>query len=237
MADSNLFGGIGGAVGGMAGAAMNYIQYQQQRKDERKREEARRKALAEAGMRADATYQQIEDMLRDANEGRYEWSTPEQKELYQQMVNEYGPDVYNFDKFPYDKSVEDFLNPEAEKIAELAGLKKQAELAGMGAAKGSGADAVMGYSKWEAAEKLYNDAQKALQEDRGQAYQEYGDYIDRMQKKLDTMNQGTLNKISLLGGNIGKDEQAQSDMISDLISLMSDKASGQINMGVAGASA
>lgn len=237
MADSNLFGGIGGAVGGMAGAAMNYIQYQQQRKDERRREAARRKDLAEAGMRADATYQQIEDMLRDANEGRYEWSTPEQKELYQQMVNEYGPDVYNFDKFQYDKSVEDFLNPEAEKIAELAGLKKQAELAGMGAAKGSGADSVMGYSKWEAAEKLYNDAQKALQEDRGQAYQEYGDYIDRMQKKLDTMNQGSLNKISLLGGNIGKDEQAQSDMISDLISLMSDKASGQINMGVAGASA
>jgi hypothetical protein len=129
------------------------------------------------------------------------------------------------------------MNPEAEKIAELAGLKKQAELAGMGAGRGTAADSVMGYSKWDAAEKLYKDAQDALRDDRTQAYQEYGDYIDRMQRKLDTINQGNLNKIELLGGNISKAEDQRNDAIADLLAIMGDKAASKVNLGVAGASA
>jgi len=224
---------IGGIAGGMFDTAMNYIQSEKNRKEAKRASQEKARRIAEAGQAADVTYNDIIDMLEDYKAGQYEWATPEQKEMYQQLVTSYEPQTYDFDKFSYDKTTEDFLNPEAEKIAELAGLKKQAELAGMGAAKGSGADAVMGYSKWEAAEKLYNDAQRALQEDRGQAYQEYGDYIDRMQRKLDTMNQGTLNKISLLGGNIGKDEEAQSDYMADLISVMGDRAASKINTGIA----
>lgn len=225
----------GGVAGGMFDTAMNYIQNEQNRKETRRAAQEKARRIGEAGAAADATYNDILDMLEDFNSGQYEWATPEQKELYQQLVSTYEPQTYEFGKFSdqYNKTVEDFLNPEAEKIAELAGLKKQAELAGMGAAKGSGADAVMGYSKWEAAEKLYEDAQRALQEDRGQAYQEYGDYIDRMQKKLDTINQGTLNKINLLGGNIGKSEEAQSDYMADLIAVMGDQAASRINTGVA----
>jgi len=224
---------IGGIAGGMFDTAMNYIQSEKNRKEAKRASQEKARRIAEAGQAADVTYNDIIDMLEDYKAGQYEWATPEQKEMYQQLVTSYEPQTYDFDKFSYDKTTEDFLNPEAEKIAELAGLKKQAELAGIGAAKGSGADAVMGYSKWEAAEKLYNDAQRALQEDRGQAYQEYGDYIDRMQRKLDTMNQGTLNKISLLGGNIGKDEEAQSDYMADLISVMGDRAASKINTGIA----
>jgi hypothetical protein len=239
MADSNLFGGIGGAVGGMAGAAMNFVEYQQQREDERRREDARRKALAEAGAKADTTFQSMQDILEEAQKGQYEWATPEQKELYQQMVNEYAPQTYEFGKFSdeYNKTAEDFLNPEAEKIAELAGLRKQGELAGMGAGRGTGADALIGYSKWQAAEDLWKDAQEQAYRDRSQAYQEYGDYIDRQQKKLDTINQGNLQKISLLQGNIAASEQQKSDNLSDLLAIMGDKSSGQINLGVAGASA
>lgn len=224
---------VGGLAGGMFDTAMNYIQSEKNRKEAKRAAQEKARRIAEAGQEADVTYNDIMDMLEDFRAGQYEWATPEQKEMYQSLVTSYEPQTYDFDKFSYDKTVEDFLNPEAEKIAELAGLKKQAELAGMGAAKGSGADAVMGYSKWEAAEKLYEDAQNALQQDRGQAYQEYGDYIDRMQKKLDTINQGTLNKISLLGGNIGKSEEAQSDYIADLISVMGDRAASKINTGIA----
>lgn len=226
---------VGGIAGGMFDTAMNYIQSEKNRTAQQRAAQEKARRISEAGAAADATYNDILDLLEDFKAGQYEWATPEQKELYQQLVSTYEPQTYEFEKFSdqYNKTVEDFLNPEAEKIAELAGLKKQAELAGMGAAKGSGADAVMGYSKWEAAEKLYEDAQKALQEDRGQAYQEYGDYIDRMQKKLDTINQGTLNKINLLGGNIAKSEQAESDFMADLISVMSDQAASRINTGVA----
>lgn len=224
---------VGGVAGGMFDTAMNYIQNEKNRAAQERAAQEKARRIGEAGMAADATYNDILDMLKDFEAGQYEWSTPEQKELYQQLVTSYEPQTYDFGKFEYGKSVDDFLNPEAEKIAELAGLKKQAELAGMGAAKGSGADSVMGYSKWEAAEKLFEDAQNALREDRGQAYQEYGDYIDRMQKKLDTINQGTLNKINLLGGNISRDEEAQSDYMADLISVMADQAASKINTGVA----
>ena len=224
---------VGGVAGGMFDTAMNYIQNEKNRAAQERAAQEKARRISEAGMAADATYNDILDMLEDFKAGQYEWATPEQKELYQQLVTSYEPQTYDFGKFEYGKSVDDFLNPEAEKIAELAGLKKQAELAGMGAAKGSGADSVMGYSKWEAAEKLFEDAQNALREDRGQAYQEYGDYIDRMQKKLDTINQGTLNKINLLGGNISRDEEAQSDYMADLLSVMADQAASKINTGVA----
>lgn len=224
---------VGGVAGGMFDTAMNYIQNEKNRAAQERAAQEKARRIGEAGMAADATYNDILDMLKDFEAGQYEWATPEQKELYQQLVTSYEPQTYDFGKFEYGKTVDDFLNPEAEKIAELAGLKKQAELAGMGSAKGSGADSVMGYSKWEAAEKLFEDAQNALREDRGQAYQEYGDYIDRMQKKLDTINQGTLNKINLLGGNISRDEEAQSDYMADLISVMADQAASKINTGVA----
>ena len=224
---------VGGIAGGMFDTAMNYIQSEKNRTEAKRTAQEKARRITEAGQAADVTYNDILDMLEDFKAGQYEWATPEQKELYQQLVTSYEPETYDFGKFEYGKTAEDFLNPEAEKIAELAGLKKQAELAGMGAAKGSGADAVMGYSKWEAAEKLYEDAQRALQEDRGQAYQEYGDYIDRMQKKLDTINQGKLNKISILGGNIAKEQEAESDYMADLIAVMGDRAASKINTGIA----
>ena len=230
---------VAGAVQGISSPIFGYAQYQQQRNDEKNRENRRRQALAEAGAKADTTFQSMEDVLAEAQKGQYEWATPEQKELYQQMVNEYAPQTYEFGKFSdeYNKTAEDFLNPEAEKIAELAGLRKQGELAGMGAGRGTGADALIGYSKWQAAEDLWKDAQEQAYRDRSQAYQEYGDYIDRQQRKLDTINQGNLQKIQLLQGNIAASEQQKSDNLSDLLAIMGDKASGQINLGVAGASA
>ena len=225
----------GGVAGGMFNTAMNYIQNEKNRAEEKRAAQEKASRIGEAGAAAGATYQEIEDMIREAQAGQYEWATPKQKKLYQDLVTSYEPQTYEFGKFSdqYNKTVEDFLNPEAEKIAELAGLKKQAELAGMGAGRGTAADAVTGYSKWEAAEKLYKDAQDALRDDRSQAYQEYGDYIDRMQRKLDTLNQGTLNKINLLGGNISQQQQAELELLSDLIGVKQDKAQTEINTGVA----
>ena len=223
----------GGLAGGMFDTAMTYIQNEKNRAEQKRAAQEKARRIYEAGREAEATYQDIEDMIREAQAGQFEWATPEQKEMYQDLVTSYEPQTYDFDKFSYGKTAEDFLNPEAEKIAELAGLKKQAELAGMGASRGTAADAALGYSKWEAAEKLYNDAQQALREDRSQAYQEYGDYIDRMQRKLDTLNQGTLNKINLLGGNISQQQQAELDLLADLIGVKQDKAQTEINTGIA----
>ena len=65
--------------------------------------------------------------------------------------------------------------------------------------------------------------------DRSQAYREYGDYITNMQNKLNTISQGQLNKANLLGGAISNEQQQQSDYMADLLGIMGDKASTNVN--------
>lgn len=206
---------------------------EQQREWQEEMSKRKAEGIKTAGGQAMSTYNDIINMIKDNEAGRTSYLTPEMEKSYIDALQSYRPDAYDFKEFEYDKSVEDFLNPEASKIAELAGLQTQSELAGQGAAKGTGALANMGYSRWKAAEDLYKDAQTQLLADRSQTYKEYGDYIDRMQKKLDTLNTEKLQQINVLGGAIGSEQQAKSDFMADLIAAMGDKGATQANIGVA----
>lgn len=222
---------VGELIGGLAGAGVSaYNAYKEREAAEKARRE-KRQAVEQAARQAGATYDEMERLLREYDEGRISLVDDPMVEQYKTLISSYAPQTYEFGKFSdqYDKTIEDFLNPEAEKIANLAGLETQAQLAGSGAAKGTGALAGMGYSRWKAAEQLYKDAQQALKEDRSQAYTEYGDFIDRMQKKLDTVSQGQLEKAKLLGGAVQNEQTAQSDYMSDLLGIMGDRASTNIN--------
>lgn len=197
---------------------------QQAREDEKRQREAKQRAVQNAIAQGNVTFDQMQNILNDYNSGRIRLADDSMVSQYKDLISNYQPQVYDFDKFSYDKSVEDFIDPNAEKIAELAGLETQASQAGQGAAGGTGAMAGMGYNRWKAAEQLYKDATQQYNQDRSQAYQEYGDYIDRMQKKLDTISQGQLNKINLLAGATQNEQQQQSDYIADLLGVMGDKA-------------
>lgn len=218
-------------VGDVLNLGATMYNAEQDRRAEERAREAKREAVQTAADKAGTTYDQMKQLLDSYNTKRIKLADDKLIDQYKSLIKSYEPQVYDFEEFgpTYTKTVDDFMNPEAEKIAELAGLKTQANLAGQGAAKGSGALANLGYSRWSAAEQLYKDAQDALKEDRKQAYAEYGDYIDRMQKKLDTLNQGNLNKATLLGGAVSNEQTAQSDYMSDLLSIMGDKASTNVN--------
>ena len=205
---------------------------QQAREDERKRQEAKQRAVQNAGAQANVTYDQMMNMLNNYNDSRMKLADNDTVQQYRDLIQNYNPQVYDFDKFSYNKSVDDFINPEAEKIAQLAGLETQAQAAGQGAAKGTGGLANIGYSKWKAAENIYKDAQAQYNADRGQAYQQYGDFIDRMQNKLNTISKGQLEKANLLGGAIQNEQAAQGDYISDLLGLMGDKTQTNINTAI-----
>jgi len=227
----------GTIVGDILNAGVSAWNAYEEREAEEKARREKRAAVEKAAREAGATYDQIAQILRDYDQGRIRLTTEASEtedplvRQYKELISTYKPQTYDFGEFAptYTKTVEDFLNPEAEKIANLAGLETQAQLAGQGAAKGTGALAGMGYSRWKAAEDLYKDAQEQLRLDRSQAYTEYGDYIDRMQKKLDTLNKGQLDRASLLGGAVQSEQTAQSDYISDLVGMMQDKASTNIN--------
>lgn len=231
---------IAAIAGGAIDAASNaYQAYQQseenkkQRKYEKEMAERKAQGLKTIGGQTNAAYNQMMDIINEQETGRTSYLTPEMEQQYINLLENYEPQTYDFDQFQYDKTVEDFINPEASKIAEMAGLQTQADLAGQGAAKGTAGLANMGYSRWKAAEDLYKDAQNQMLAERSQAYQEYGDYIDRMQKKLDTVSQGQLQKALLLGGAIGQEQQAKSDYMADLLSVMGDKAASNANIGLA----
>lgn len=223
--------GWGSALGGFTNAAVNAINAAEERDEARRARQERARAVEQGRQMAMHDYDKMEELLRDYDAGRIRLADDQMVNDLKSAINSYEPEVYNFGKFgdEYNKTVDDFLNPEAERIANLAGLKTQADLASRGAAKGTGGLAGIGYSRWEAAEKLYNDAQQALQNDRTQAYTEYSDFIKNMQNKLDTLNQGKLKKIDLLSGAVSNEQTAQSDYMSDLMSLMGDRAQTNVN--------
>ena len=61
--------------------------------------------------------------------------------------------------------------------------------------------------------------------ERSQAYSEWSNYIDKMQRKLDAERSGTESKISMLGGAIGQQDQKESDYMADLLALLENKRS------------
>lgn len=197
---------------------------QQAREDEKRQREAKQRAVQSAIAQGNVTFDQMQNILNDYNSGRIRLADDSMVSQYKDLISNYQPQTYDFDEFSYDKTVDDYIDPNAQKIAELAGLETQASQVGQGAAGGTGAMAGMGYNRWKAAEQLYKDAQQQYNTERSQAYQEYGDYIDRMQKKLDTISQGQLNKINLLAGATQNEQQQQSDYIADLLGVMGDKA-------------
>lgn len=223
--------GIGGAIGGLTNAAVNAINAAEERDEARRARQERARSIEQGRQMAMHDYDKMAELLRDYDAGRIRLADDQMVNDLRSAINSYEPEVYNFGRFgdEYNKTVDDFLNPEAERIANLAGLKTQADLASRGAAKGTGGLAGIGYSRWEAAEKLYNDAQQALQNDRTQAYTEYSDFIRNMQNKLDTLNQGKLKKVDLLSGAVSNEQTAQSDYMSDLMSLMGDRAQTNVN--------
>ncbi len=225
---------MGSAFGGFVNAAVNAINAEAERDEARRARQDRAHAVEQGRQMAMHDYDTLEGMLSDYDQSRIRLADENTVKDLKQLMASYEPQVYDFGKFEdsYTKTIDDFLNPEAEKIANLAGLKTQADLASRGAAKGTGGLAGLGYSRWQAAEQLYKDAQQAMKDDRAQAYTEYGDYIDRMQKKLDTLNQGKINKINMLSGAVTNEQTAQSDYMADLVALMSDKAKTNIEAGI-----
>ena len=218
-------------IGEGLGSLVGLYNADKEREYKREQDEKRRRYMEYANTQAQNQYNNMMDLLDEYDANRMKYATPEMQQEFMDLVNSYKPSdyVYDFDKFNYDKSVDDFIDPNAQKISEMAGLQTQADATAGGAAGGTGALANMGYSRWQAASDLYKQAKQDLMNDRQQAYREYSDYIGNMQNKLNAMSTQQMGKINLLGGNIDKEQQLNSDYMSDLLGIMGDKAQTQIN--------
>lgn len=224
---------VGEIVGGFVNAATNMINAAEERNLQRELQQQKQREIQKALAQSNTQYQKMENLLKDYNDDRYNWADDATYKQFMDLVNNYDPNsyVYDFGKFgdEYNKTVDDFIDPNAQKITEMAGLQQQADSTVAGNAGGTGALANMGYSRWNAASDLYKQAQDDLYRDKNQAYQEYSDYITNMQNKLNTLSNQQMKKIDMLGGNVEKEEQAKSDYMSDLLGVMGDKAQSNIN--------
>lgn len=195
------------------------------------REKADRISTAVAG--GEATYDQIIDMLEDYKKGQTSLATPETYKVYSDLVSGFKPEdyQYDFEKFQYDKTLDDYMNPYIDEILQKAGsnVMHQYGKSGMG---DSGFEQMAAFrSEAEKMEDLRKSAMGEYRADRDFAYKEYSDYITNMQNKYNNMADLTSKQINLMSGAIQHDEGQQSDYMADLIAAMT----GKTNLGVQGA--
>lgn len=210
----------------LAGTAANLWSSSKNRESQermaREAEAERRARIAQGQSYLDQVLGQLETYHR----GQTQYATPEMKKQYQELVAYFDPSsmVYEPEKFEFGKGVEDYMDPYTEQIIQQAGqnVLHQYGKSGMG---DSGFEQMAAFrSEAEKLDELRKSAREEYQQDRQFAYQEYSDYINQMNNKYNQMANLTSQKINLLTGAIAHDEQQESDYMSDLLAVQTNKA-------------
>jgi hypothetical protein len=147
--------------------------------------------------------QQISDAIKNyyANNSTSKNTSYEDVDAYYDAIRNYDPNdyVYDFDEFDYDKTVDDFYNPNKDKIIDATAKTTQQTASGSGIGRGTGAATAIATDVADKNEALYNDALTQYNTDKASEYQEYSDYIDKNQNKLNALSQATNTQITNLG--------------------------------------
>lgn len=172
-----------------------------------------------------STYNQIEQMLTDYNNNRFKFATPAMQQKYIESMESFDPNnyVYNFGDFGYNKSVDDFINPNRDKILADVGKGVQATAAGagLGLSRGTVDNAIA--AQMDKSEQLWKDAYDQYNRDKDFEYKKYSDDITNNQNRLNTLANLTKQQQQALAGSIGADQEADSKYWTDMITLLGDK--------------
>lgn len=211
---------IGGAVAlGQLGAGL-YNDYKERESKSKGRDYTRR-AKADAA----AQYGQMMGDLEGYYDQRGSLGTEADANAYRAAIGGYDPNsfVYNRGQFGYNKTRDDFLNPNYDRIIGDTAATVQHTAAGAGLGRGSGAATAISDAVVRKNEELYNDAQRAYEADRDFAYKNYSDYATAMQDALNQKRAATESKIALQG-NLAQDYYNTMDnRQSDLLKLQQDR--------------
>lgn len=211
---------IGGAVAlGQLGAGL-YNDYKERESKSKGRDYTRR-AKADAA----AQYGQMMGDLEGYYDQRGSLGTEADANAYRTAIGGYDPNsfVYNRGQFGYNKTRDDFINPNYDRIIGDTAATVQHTAAGAGLGRGSGAATAISDAVVRKNEELYNDAQRAYEADRDFAYKNYSDYATAMQDALNQKRAATESKIALQG-NLAQDYYNTMDnRQSDLLKLQQDR--------------
>lgn len=218
--------------GGIEGSASIGFGIYDRYKQEQAKKQAKKK-VEEITQRTESDYNKMLSILDKWNRDKTATMTPEMVSQYTQMVSGYDPSAYayDFNKFQFtDESGkpltrEDFIAKNRDQILQSVADRIQHTAAGAGLGRGSGAAASIAEGVSEKDEELLRLAEEQYNKERGQAYSEWSDYINKMQSKLDKERAGMETKIGLLGGEIERGQQQESDYMADLLALLEGKRS------------
>ena len=198
------------------------------------------RAEARASLRAgksstDSLYSRMMGNIDQYYDDRGSMGSSSDVDAYKNLIAGYSPDsyVYTPDKFSYDKSAEDFMNPYRDQIIQDTAEQLQHTAAGSGLGWGTGAAYSIAKQVAEKNRELYNDAYSRYTDDRQFEYSKYNDYIQNMQNALAQKRAAMDTKVALTG-NLANDYYSTMDaQQSDLLKAMQDRASANISYDTA----
>ena len=200
---------------------------------EPKKEKKRQQRLKDLEEEVSSDYTNMMKLLSGYHDKQDRFVTPEMKQEYQRMLSEYDPNayIYDFDKFQFTDengkplSREDFVVE--NKDAMLADIESALShsAAGAGLGRGSGAAGAIAKGVADKSLELQRLANQEYQQERANAYNEWSDYIDKMQAKMGLQEAGYRQQMGLIGGEMERERGEESDYMADLLSLLQGKSS------------
>ena len=215
---------VAGAVQGLGGLALGaYDAYKT-----REAKEKARKELRKLGLESDASYATMLQDLTNHYAIRNSLGTAEDAQSYKELIQSYNPNdfVYDFEKekpWEYKKTVEDFYNPYRDKIIKGTSDALQHTAAGAGLGRGTGAALNIAKGVADKDQELYNTAYSQFLDDRNTSYNQWSDYINKMQNKLNTLQQGYNTQVSMLGNLADDYFKVQDAQMADQLKLAQDR--------------
>ena len=200
---------------------------------EPKKEKKRAQRLKDLEEEVSSDYTNMMKLLSGYHDKQDRFVTPEMKQEYQRMLSEYDPNayIYDFNKFQFTDengkplSREDFVVE--NKDAMLADIESALShsAAGAGLGRGSGAAGAIAKGVADKSLELQRLANQEYQQERANAYNEWSDYIDKMQAKMGLQEAGYRQQMGLIGGEMERERGEESDYMADLLSLLQGKSS------------
>jgi hypothetical protein len=200
---------------------------------EPKKEKKRAQRLKDLEEEVSSDYTNMMKLLSGYHDKQDRFVTPEMKQEYQRMLSEYDPNayIYDFDKFQFTDengkplSREDFVVE--NKDAMLADIESALShsAAGAGLGRGSGAAGAIAQGVADKSLELQRLANQEYQQERANAYNEWSDYIDKMQAKMGLQEAGYRQQMGMIGGEMERERSEESDYMADLLSLLQGKSS------------
>lgn len=206
---------IGGASS-LIGAGINAYGAYQDRK-------AAQRARKEANAQISSWEQEANRILEEAARGNVSLSGEGDLEAYQTLRSSYDPSKYVYTDYqPFDKTsynVEDYLNPAKDALLSDIAKSTQHTAAGAGLGHSSGALEAIAQNTAAKSQELYDQAYNRMVGERNFDYGAYTDYINQRQKELDALQQGTLNQMNLLRGDITFDQQQRDALTANKLAF------------------